>query len=95
MNIQRKVFRFINEPGDATHYKFYITKVGGVYFILDPLHYNMKLPYRIFPSEVVPSVNDRHFGYQLLELCDRDKVNPNTMNQVMLAIEMLERGELK
>ena len=80
---------FINEPGDATHYEFILTRVGEIYHILD-FRGDLALPATIPHYEVLPSTRTRDFSDALIELAKELSVNPNTLNQVMLAIELYD-----
>lgn len=83
---------FINEPGDATHYEFTLIRIDGDYYIINHRKC-MNLPGMIESFEVLPSVDDRNFSEELILMANSVEVNPNTMNQVMLAIEKYKEME--
>lgn len=86
--MQINTLHFHNEPGDATRYDFYVAETPTFFHILtdnDDLNY----PSRINKFHAIPSEEGRNFSQEMLQYSNRLQVNVNTLNQVMLAIEML------
>ena len=77
---------FVNEPGDATHYEFYLEETPSFFHVL-PENDDLNYPRRIPKTHAMPSVPHRDFPPEMVRYAERLQVNVNTLNQVMLAIE--------